>query len=98
MLLTASARSGWKPSRKGTDNMNINFANRKKNWAMIVGIVTVFLASSQIDPTTLTSWALLKDALVAFAMNPYLIVLFLYNVMAVLSNPDTSNHGFGDDR
>ena len=76
--------------------MKINFSNRKKNWAMIVGIITVFLATAQIDPATLTSWPLLLDCLIAFIKNPYLIFLFVFNIAAVLNNPDTQSHGFGD--
>jgi len=63
--------------------------NRMKNPWFWVGLGGIVIASSGIDPSTLTSWSLVGEAIVTSLMNPITAVGISLAVLGVFINPTT---------
>lgn len=64
-------------------------SKRIKNIYFWIPFIALFLSTTRISPDTLTSWTLLKDALVSFISNPYLIGCFIIATIGQYNNPTT---------
>ena len=71
--------------------------NRFKNYGFWLGIIATVLAAAQIDPQTLTSWELLKEAVLNVVKNPYLVGCVIVAILGQFNNPTTEGKGFLDD-
>lgn len=69
--------------------MNINLKARLKNPVFWITLGALFLSTTRIDPTTLTNWVLLKDAILGVLLNPYLLICFILAVIGQFNNPTT---------
>lgn len=67
--------------------MNIK---RFKNIGFWIGIIGVVLTAAGIDPTTLTSWDILFNNLVAVVKNPYMLVTIAMAIVGVFTDPTTA--------
>lgn len=72
----------------------IDWKARKKNVYFIVGIIGLLLSTLRIEPSTLTSWDKVLEALIAFFSNPYLIGTFMMALFGIIV--DGSSPGMGD--
>lgn len=64
--------------------------NRFKNIGFWIGIIGVVLTAAGIDPTTLTSWDILFNNLVAVVKNPYMLVTITMAIVGVFTDPTTA--------
>lgn len=64
--------------------------NRFKNIGFWIGIIGVVLTAAGIDPTTLTSWDILFNNLVAVVKNPYMLVTIAMAIVGVFTDPTTA--------
>jgi phi LC3 family holin len=63
--------------------------DRYRNPWFWVGLVSIMIAASGIDFETLTSWALVGQALLTIVMNPVKLVAVLLAGLGVFINPTT---------
>lgn len=63
---------------------------RFKNIGFWIGIIGVVLTAAGIDPTTLTSWDILFNNLVAVVKNPYMLVTIAMAIVGVFTDPTTA--------
>lgn len=68
----------------------LNFPVRFKNPWFWVGVVSVALTAIGIDPTMLTSWDALYNAILAVLSNPCQLVTMTLAVLAVFVDPTTA--------
>lgn len=67
----------------------MDIKKRLKNplfWFTMVGL---FLSSTRIEPSTLTSWVALKDALLSVLGNPFLLGCFIVALIGQFIDPTT---------
>ena len=74
--------------------MKINWKVRAVNPYFWIGLVAVVLASVGVSPESLTSWAILKDQLLALIGNPFAIGCVAIAVIGYVIDPTT--RGIGD--
>ncbi len=74
--------------------MRINWNVRFVNPYFWIGLIAVVLAAVGVSPETLTSWAILKDQLLALIGNPFAIGCVVIAVIGYINDPTTS--GIGD--
>lgn len=74
--------------------MKINWKVRAVNPYFWIGLIAVVLASVGVSPESLTSWAILKDQLLALIGNPFAIGCVAIAVIGYINDPTTS--GIGD--
>lgn len=67
----------------------MDIKKRFNNIAFWITLVGLFLTSTRIDPSTLTSWTLLKGALVNVFGNPYLLGCFVMALIGQFMDPST---------
>jgi phi LC3 family holin len=67
----------------------MDFKIRFKNPIFWITFIGLFLSSTRINPITLTSWILLKDALLSVLSNPYLIGCFVIAAIGQFNDPTT---------
>ena len=67
----------------------MDILKRFKNPWFVIGLVGLFFTSTRIDPTTLTSWGAVKDVLMGFIGNPFLIGTFIIALIGQFINPTT---------
>ena len=67
----------------------MDIKKRLKNPLFIITLVALFLSSTQISPQTLTSWSLLKEALLSVVKNPFLLGCFVVALVGQFNNPVT---------
>ena len=65
----------------------MDIKKRLKNPLFIITLVALFLSSTHISPETLTSWVLLKEALLSVLKNPFLIGCFIVAVIGQFNDP-----------
>lgn len=54
---------------------------------VMFSFVLTALGYNSLEPQDLTTWAGLGDLIVGVLLNPYLLILCLYNAYTALSNP-----------
>ena len=74
--------------------MKINWKVRAVNPYFWIGLIAVVLASVGVSPESLTSWAILKDQLLALIGNPFAIGCVAIATIGYINDPTTS--GIGD--
>ena len=74
--------------------MKINWKVRAVNPYFWIGLIAVVLASVGVSPESLTSWAILKDQLLALIGNPFAIGCVAIAVIGYVIDPTT--RGIGD--
>lgn len=74
--------------------MKMNIPVRMKNPWFWVGLAGLFLTAIGVNPETLTSWAALKQALMEFISNPFMIGSALVALLGQFIDPTTA--GVGD--
>lgn len=74
--------------------MKINWKVRAVNPYFWIGLIAVVLASVGVSPESLTSWAILKDQLLALIRNPFAIGCVAIAVIGYVIDPTT--RGIGD--
>ena len=74
--------------------MKMNIPVRMKNPWFWVGLAGLFLTAIGVSPETLTSWAALKQALMEFISNPFMIGSALVALLGQFIDPTTA--GVGD--
>lgn len=74
--------------------MRINWNVRFVNPYFWIGLIAVVLASVGVSPESLTSWAILKDQLLALIRNPFAIGCATIAVIGYVIDPTT--RGIGD--
>lgn len=74
--------------------MKMNIPVRMKNPWFWVGLAGLFLTAIGVSPETLTSWAALKQALMEFISNPFMIGSALVAMLGQFIDPTTA--GVGD--
>lgn len=74
--------------------MKMNIPVRFKNPWFWVGLIGLFLTAIGVNPETLTSWAALRQALVDFIGNPFLIGTAAVALLGQFIDPTTA--GVGD--
>jgi len=67
----------------------MNIKDKIKNPYFWFGLVSTIAIAANIDLETLTSWALLGEALEQIVMNPVKIGAIIVNVTAILVNHNT---------
>lgn len=67
----------------------MDIKKRLTNPLFWVSIVALFLSSTQITPSTLTSWVALKDALLNVVGNPFLLGCFIVALIGQFNDPTT---------
>lgn len=70
--------------------MKVNIPVRMKNPWFWVGIVSVAITASGVDPQTFTSWAAVWDGIVSVLSNPVQLVTMCLAVLAVFIDPTTA--------
>ena len=68
----------------------MNFKIRWKNPWFYVFIISAVLTATGIDPTALTSWELVREALVDLAKNPFLLGTAALTVLGIFVDPTTA--------
>ena len=68
----------------------INIPVRLKNPWFWVGVVSVALTAIGIDPSMLTSWDALYNAILDVLSNPFLLASTALSVLAVFIDPTTA--------
>lgn len=76
----------------------INYNKRLRSIPFWFGVVALFLATTKIEPQTLTSWSLLKEALINFISNPYLICCFIVALVGQINDPTTPGLSDGEHK
>ncbi len=61
--------------------------SRLKSAVMWAGIVLSAFMALGGKPETITSWALLADAVVKIVSNPFMLGSFIYTIFAIVNNP-----------
>lgn len=74
--------------------MRINWNVRFVNPYFWIGLIAVVLAAVGVSPESLTSWAILKDQLLALIRNPFAIGCVAIAVIGYVIDPTT--RGIGD--
>ena len=74
--------------------MKMNIPVRMKNPWFWVGLAGLFLTAIGVNPETLTSWSALKQALMEFISNPFMIGSALVALLGQFIDPTTA--GLGD--
>lgn len=74
--------------------MRINWNVRFVNPYFWIGLIAVVLAAVGVSPESLTSWAILKDQLLALIGNPFAIGCVAIAVIGYVIDPTT--RGIGD--
>ena len=72
----------------------VNVPVRLRNPWFWVGLVSVAVAAIGLDPTTMTTWGAVMDAVLAVVHNPVQLVTMTMAVLAVFIDPTTA--GVGD--
>ena len=70
--------------------MKMNIPVRFKNPWFWLGLVGLFFTAIGVSPETLTSWAALKQALVDFIANPFLIGTAAIALLGQFIDPTTA--------
>ena len=70
--------------------MKMNIPVRFKNPWFWLGLIGLFFTASGVNPETLTSWAALKQALVDFIGNPFLIGTAAIALLGQFIDPTTA--------
>ena len=73
--------------------MKINWKVRAVNPYFWIGLVAVVLASVGVSPESLTSWAILKDQLLALIGNPFAIGCVVIAAFGYINDPTTRRSG-----
>lgn len=76
--------------------LNIDLKARLGNYMTYVGIIGIVFSAAGINFETLTSWALLGQALLSILDNPVSCVAVIVAVCGVIC--DTSTKGFNDGK
>jgi len=66
--------------------------NKFTNIQFWFAVIALFLASARIDVESLTSWVILKEQLILFIQNPFLIGTFIVALSGIFE--DNSVKGF----
>ena len=66
--------------------------NKLTNIQFWFAVIALFLASARIDVESLTSWVILKEQLILFIQNPFLIGTFIVALSGIFE--DNSVKGF----
>lgn len=74
--------------------MKEKLIKRFKNPYFVIGIIALFLNSTQITPESLTSWSILRDQIVEVFSNPFLVGTFIVALVGQFVDPTTK--GFKD--
>lgn len=74
--------------------MRINWNVRFVNPYFWIGLIAVVLAAVGVSPESLTSWAILKDQLLALIGNPFAIGCVVIAAIGYINDPTT--RGIGD--
>lgn len=70
--------------------MKINWAVRLKNPWFWIGIASVAIAATGIDPASIISWGILWDRVREVLSNPVQLVTTILAVLAVFVDPTTA--------
>lgn len=73
----------------------MKLTERFKNPWFIVTLIGLFLTATGISPETLTSWELVKEALLRVFGNPYLLGTFIIALLGQFNDPTTPGLGDG---
>ena len=76
--------------------MKLNIPVRFKNPWFWVGLIGLFFTAIGIEPQTMTSWAALRQAMMDFIGNPFMIGSALVALLGQFIDPTTA--GVGDSR
>lgn len=76
--------------------MKMNIPVRFKNPWFWVGLIGLFLTAIGVEPATLTSWAALRQAMVDFVGNPFMIGSAAGALLGQFIDPTTA--GVGDSK
>lgn len=68
----------------------VNIPVRLKNPWFWVGVVSIIITAIGLDPTTMTSWGAVLDAVEAVFRNPVQLVTAVLAVLAVFVDPTTA--------
>ena len=68
----------------------VNIPVRLKNPWFWVGVVSIIITAIGLDPTTMTSWGAVRDAVEAVLRNPVQLVPAVLAVLAVFVDPTTA--------
>lgn len=68
----------------------VNIPVRLKNPLFWVGVVSVIVTAIGLDPTTMTTWGAVWDAVRAVLHNPVQLVTAVMAVLAVFVDPTTA--------
>ena len=68
----------------------VNIPVRLKNPWFWVGVVSIIITAIGLDPTTMTSWGAVLDAVEAVLRNPVQLVTAVLAVLAVFVDPTTA--------
>lgn len=69
---------------------SVNIPVRLKNPWFWVGVVSIIITAVGLDPTTMTSWGAVLDAVEAVLRNPVQLVTAVLAVLAVFVDPTTA--------
>ena len=70
--------------------MKVNMLVRIKNPWFWIGVISVIITASGVDPQTFTSWQLVWEGIKAVVSNPVQFVAVLLAVLSVFVDPTTS--------
>ncbi len=68
----------------------VNIPVRLKNPWFWVGVVSIIITAIGLDPTTMTSWGAVLDAVEVVLRNPVQLVTAVLAVLAVFVDPTTA--------
>ena len=74
----------------------MNWKVRIKNPYFWIGLVGVILTAMGIDAEMLTSWVLVKEAVIDLVSNPFMIGSVFVAVLGVFVDPTTASIGDSD--
>ena len=60
---------------------------RFRSPVVVVGIFTIIIVVSGIEPSNMTSWGLLFENILAIFKNPFVLISIIWQVIAFLNNP-----------
>ena len=63
--------------------------HRWKNWVFYAGLICVFFMSLGVEPSTFSSWAALRDALLCWVASPYRVACTVGSLISIYANPTT---------
>lgn len=69
--------------------MKIDWNVRFKNPYFWIGLIGLFFATIQVEPSMLTNWGLLVESIKDFACNPFLVGSFVVALLGYINNPTT---------